>query len=66
LEGLVKLARRRNLDVEVHRNQVATIHPTHAIRKLSVNKAQRNKTLHLTVEINQALIKGLMDRGLLC
>jgi hypothetical protein len=66
LEGLVKLARKRNLDVEVHRNQVATVHPTHAIRRVSVNRAQCNKTLHLTVEINQALIKGLMDTGLLC
>lgn len=62
LEGLVKLARKRNLDVDVHRNQVAIVHPTHAIKRVSVNRAHRNKTLHLTIEINQAMIKGLMDR----
>ncbi len=37
LEGLVKLARRRK-DAEGQRNQVAAIHSTPAIQKVSVNK----------------------------
>jgi len=60
LEGLVKLARKRK-DVEGQRNQVATVHSTLAIQRVSVNKTHRNKTLHLAVEINQAMIKGLVD-----
>jgi hypothetical protein len=51
LEGLVKLVRRRK-DVEVHKNQVDTIHPTHAICRINVNKTHHNKTLHLAIEIN--------------
>jgi predicted aspartyl protease len=62
LKGLVKLARRRK-DVEGQRNQVTAIHSTPAIRRVSVNKTHRNKTLHLVVEINQAMIKGLVDTG---
>jgi hypothetical protein len=42
LEGLVKLVRRRK-DVEVHKNQVVNVHPTHAIRKVNVNKAHCTK-----------------------
>jgi hypothetical protein len=37
------------------------IHSTLAIRRVSVNKTHGNKTLHLVVEINQTLIKGLVD-----
>ncbi len=60
LEGLVKLVKRRK-DVEVHKNQVVIVHPTHAIRKISANKTHCSKTLHLVVEINQTLIEGLVD-----
>jgi predicted aspartyl protease len=30
---------------------------------VSVNKTHCNKTLHLIVEINQAMIEGLVDTG---
>jgi len=62
LKGLVKLARRKK-DVEGQRNQVTTIHSTPAIRRVNVNKTHRSKTLHLVVEINQAMIEGLVDTG---
>lgn len=48
LEGLIKLVRRRK-DVEVHKNQVFIVHPTHAIKRISANKTHCNKTLHLVV-----------------
>jgi hypothetical protein len=62
LEGLVKLARRKK-DVEGQKNQVDAVHSTPTIRSISVNKTHRSKTLHLAVEINQAMIKGLVDIG---
>jgi hypothetical protein len=58
LEGLVKLTRRRK-DVESH--QVAIVHQAPIIRRVNVNKTHCSKTLHLEVEINQALIEGLVD-----
>jgi hypothetical protein len=60
LEGLVKLARRRK-DVQGERSQIFAIHSTLVIKRVGVNKTHRNKTLHLVVEINQALIEGLVD-----
>jgi len=48
LEGLVILVRRRK-DIEGQRNQVAAVHSTPAIRKVSVNKTHYSKTLHLGV-----------------
>ncbi len=60
LEGLVKLVRRRK-DAECQGNQIVAIHSTLAIKRVSVNKTHHNKTLHLAVEINQAMIKGLVD-----
>ncbi len=60
LEGLVKLAKKKN-NTEINKNQVTIVHPIHTIRKVSVNKAHCNKTLHLAMEINQALIEGLVD-----
>jgi hypothetical protein len=38
-------------DAEGQRNQVATVHSTPAIQRVSVSKTHRNKTLHLAVEI---------------
>jgi predicted aspartyl protease len=37
------------------------IHSTVTIRRVNVNNTHRNKTLHLAVKINQAMIKGLVD-----
>jgi len=34
-----------------------------ALRRLCINKTHRSKTLHLSVEVNQCLIKGLVDTG---
>jgi hypothetical protein len=65
LEGLVKLARRKK-DVEGQRNQMAIVHEIPAIRRMNINRAHRIKTLHLAIEINQALIEGLVDIGHLC
>jgi len=42
-------------------NQVAVVHPTHVIRRVSVNKTHYNTTLHLAIEINQTSIEGLVD-----
>ncbi len=58
LQGLVKLVIR---NVEVQRNQIIVVHATLTIRRVSVNKANCSKTLHLVVEINQALIESLLD-----
>jgi hypothetical protein len=60
VKGFIKLVRRRK-DVEVHKNQVVIVHPTHAIRRIYVNKTHCNKTLHLVIEINQTLNEGMVD-----
>jgi hypothetical protein len=60
LEGLIKLARRTK-NVERQRSQIAMIHSTPSIKRVSVNKTHRNKTLHLAGEINQAIIEILVD-----
>jgi len=65
LEGLVKLTRKRkNAKGQlIKKNQVATIHSTLAIRRVSVNKTHCSKTLHLAIEINQAMIESLVGTG---
>jgi len=60
LEGLVKLAKRRK-NVKGQKSQIAAIHSTPSIRRVSVNKTHRNKTLHLAIKINQAIIEGSVD-----
>jgi hypothetical protein len=60
LEGLVKLTTRRKY-AEGQKNQVVVIHSTPVIRRVNVNKTHHNKTIHLAVEINQAMIEGLVD-----
>ncbi len=62
LESLVKLARRKK-DAETVNDQVSMVSPVPAIRRICVNKINRNKTLHLPVEINRYVIKGLVDTG---
>ncbi len=62
LEGLVKLAKRRK-DEEAGRNQVAIIENTLVVRRISVNKNYRGKTMHLPVEINNGMIERLVDIG---
>ncbi len=60
LEGLVKLARRRK-DEKASRNQVATVNNTPVVRRISINRNYRGKTMHLHVEINNGTIEGLVD-----
>jgi len=62
LESLVKLARRKK-DAEIVNGQVSVVSPIPAIRRICVNKTNRRKTLHLSVEINRCVIEGLMDTG---
>jgi hypothetical protein len=35
--------------------------PTPTIKRVCINKTNHSKTLHLVVEINQALFEGLVD-----
>jgi hypothetical protein len=60
LEGLVKLAKRRK-DKEIGRNQVVIVNNTPTIKRTSVNKNYKGKTMHLPVEINNEMIEGLVD-----
>jgi predicted aspartyl protease len=62
LENLVKLARRKK-DVETVNDQVSVVSPVPTIKQICVNKMNRSKTLHLPVEINRCVIKGLLDTG---
>jgi len=62
LKGLVKLARRRK-DEEAGRNQVATVYNTTTIKRISVNKNYRGKTMHLPIKINNGMIERLVDIG---
>jgi predicted aspartyl protease len=62
LEGLVKLARRKK-DEEAGKNQVTIVNNTPTVRRIFVNKNYRGKTMHLPVEINNGMIKGLVDTG---
>ncbi len=39
------------------------VHATLAIKRVSINIAHHGKTLHLVMEINQALIEGFVDIG---
>jgi len=62
LENLVKVARRKK-DTEDANTQVSMVSAVPALRRLCINKTHRSKTLHLSVEMNQCLIEGLVDTG---
>jgi hypothetical protein len=62
LESLMKVARRKK-DAEVAATQVSMVSAVPTIRHLCINKTQRRKTLHLSVEINHFMIEGLVDTG---
>jgi predicted aspartyl protease len=62
LENLVKVARNKK-DAEAASNQVSMVLVAPTIRHLSINKTHRSKTLHLSVEINNYLVEGLVDTG---
>jgi predicted aspartyl protease len=62
LEGLVKLAKIRK-DEEASKVQVATVNNTLVVRRISMNKNYKGKTMHLLVKINNGMIEGLVDTG---
>jgi predicted aspartyl protease len=62
LENLVKVARRKK-DVEIASNQVSMVSAAPTLRRIYINKTHRSKSLHLSVEINDYLIEGLVDTG---
>jgi predicted aspartyl protease len=62
LESLVKVARRKK-DVEAANTQVSMVLIVPTLGRLCINKTHKSKTLHLSVEVNNYLIEGLVDTG---
>ncbi len=62
LESLVKVVRKKK-DAEAASNQVSMVSAAPTIKRLSINKMHRSKTLHLSVEVNIYLVEGLVDTG---
>jgi predicted aspartyl protease len=62
LESLVKVDRKKK-DAEATSNQVSMVSAAPTIKRLSINKMHRSKTLHLSVEVNSYLVEGLVDTG---
>ncbi|CAK9866321.1 unnamed protein product [Sphagnum jensenii] len=62
LESLVKVARKKK-DAETTNTQLSTVSAIPTLRRLSVSKSHRSKTLHLSVEVNHCLVEGLVDTG---
>jgi hypothetical protein len=60
LENLVKVARRKK-DAEIESTQVSMVFATPTLKRICFNKTHRSKTLHLSVEMNDCLIEGLVD-----
>ncbi len=61
-ESLVKVARKKK-DVEAANNQVSMVSAAPTLRRICINKTHRSKTLHLSVEVNNYLVEGLVDTG---
>ncbi len=62
LENLVKVAKRKK-NAEIEGAQVSMVSAAPTVRRICVNKTHRSKTLHLSVEINNYLVEGLVDTG---
>jgi predicted aspartyl protease len=62
LENLVKVAQRKK-DMEAANTQVLMVSTVPTLRRLCISKTHRSKTFHLSVEVNQCLIEGLVDIG---
>jgi predicted aspartyl protease len=62
LESLVKVARKKK-DAEAASNLVSMVSAAPTLRRLCINKTHRSKTLHLSVEVNNNLVEGLVDIG---
>jgi len=54
---------RKKKDTEAANNQVSMVSTASTIRRININKTHRNKTLHLSVEVNGYLVEGLVDTG---
>jgi hypothetical protein len=62
LESLLKVARKKK-DVEAASNLVSMVSAAPTLRRICINKTHRSKTLHLSVEVNNYLVEGLVDIG---
>jgi len=62
LENLVKVARKKK-DVEAVNNQVSMVSAAPTLRRICINKTHKSKTLHLSVEVNNYLVEGLVNTG---
>jgi len=62
LESLVKVARKKK-DAEAVSNHISMVSATPTLGRLCINKTHISKTLHLSVEVNNYLIEGLVDTG---
>jgi len=62
LESLVKVARKKK-DAEAASNQISMVLAAPTLKRLCINKTHRSKTLHLSVEVNNYLVEGLVDTG---
>ncbi len=62
LENLLKVARRKK-DAKIASNQLSMVSAAPTLKRIYINKTHRSKTLHLSVEINNYLIEGLINIG---
>jgi len=62
LESLVKVARKKK-DAEATGNQISMVSAAPTFKRICINKTHKNKTLHLSVEVNSCLVEGLVDTG---
>jgi hypothetical protein len=60
LESLIKLARWRK-DAKAIDNQMSMVSTSPIVRKIYINKTNRNKTFHLLIKINNYVVEGLED-----
>jgi hypothetical protein len=60
LKNLVKVARRKK-DAKAANTQVTMVLAVPTLRRMCISKTHGSKTLHLSVEVNQCLIEGLVD-----
>jgi predicted aspartyl protease len=62
LENLVKVARKKK-DAEAANTQMSMVSIVPTLRRLCISKTHSSKTLHLSIEVKQCLIEGLVDTG---
>jgi predicted aspartyl protease len=62
-EGLVKLAKKRKDEETQQVTHITTVFIVPTIKQISINRNHRGKTLHLTIEVHNGLIRRLVDTG---